>query len=124
LIGGSWSDKLFKANQQDPRLLLGFLNLPGAVPPRTVSGSWSAYHNFDQFLYTMPGKPDQGFGIFGRIGVADRKASPIEQFYSFGLGGQGLLDGPISWPPSGAAADRTGVAPRPARARDLRVDGP
>jgi porin len=25
--------------------------------------------------------------------VADRKASPIEQFYSFGLGGQGLLDG-------------------------------
>jgi porin len=39
LIGGSWSDKLFKANQQDPRLLLTFLNLPGGVPPRTVSGS-------------------------------------------------------------------------------------
>ena len=102
LIGGSWSDKLFKANQQDPRLLLTFLNLPGAVPPRTVSGSWSAYYNFDQFLYTMPGKPDQGFGLFGRIGVADRKASPIEQFYSFGLGGQGVLDSPISRLSSGA----------------------
>jgi porin len=93
LIGGSWSDKLFKANQQDPRLLLTFLNLPGGVPPRTVSGSWSAYYNFDQFVYTIPGKPDEGFGIFGRIGLADPKTNAIEQFYSFGLGGQGVLEG-------------------------------
>jgi hypothetical protein len=52
LIGGNWNDKLFASTNHDPRLLLSFLNLPAGVPPRTESGSWSVYYNFDQFLYT------------------------------------------------------------------------
>jgi porin len=34
-----------------------------------------------------------GVGIFGRIGFADNKTSPIERFYSFGVGGKGLIPG-------------------------------
>jgi carbohydrate-selective porin OprB len=34
-----------------------------------------------------------GVGIFGRIGFADNKTSPIERFYSLGVGGKGLIPG-------------------------------
>jgi porin len=44
-------------------------------------------------LYTTKADGSQGLGIFGRIGLADRKTNPIEQFYSFGIGGQGMLPG-------------------------------
>jgi porin len=92
LIGGSWSDKSFASNEQDPRLLLNFF-LPGVVPVKRESGSWSVYYNFDQFLYTKPEHPEQGIGIFGRVGFADTKTSPLEQFYSFGVGGKGMIPG-------------------------------
>jgi porin len=93
LVGGAWTDKSFVSTEQDPRFILAVLDLPGGVPARRVSNSWAAYYNFDQFVYATPGKPEQGFGVFGRVGVADPKASPLEQFYSVGLGGQGLLPG-------------------------------
>jgi porin len=76
LIGGTWSSKTFITLQQDPRLLLVFLGLPLDVPIRRQSGSWSAYYNFDQFLYTTTADGSEGIGIFGRIGVADPDTNP------------------------------------------------
>ena len=58
-----------------------------------TSGSWAAYYNFDQFLYTTKADGSQGIGIFGRIGFGDRNTNILEQFYSFGIAGQGMLPG-------------------------------
>ena len=58
---------------------------------REQSGSWAVYYNFDQFLYTTKADGSQGIGIFGRIGFGDRNTNILEQFYSFGIGGQGML---------------------------------
>jgi porin len=113
LIGGTWSTKTFNTLQQDPRLRLTFLGLPLDVPVRQQSGSWSAYYNFDQFLYTTTADGSQGVGIFGRIGVGDRSTNPLELSYSVGVGGQGMLPG--------RARDRFGLGFYYGRlSRDLR----
>jgi porin len=93
LIGGAWNSKTFTTLEQDPRVALTRLGLPDGVPIRQQSGSWIVYYNFDQFLYTTKADGSQGLGIFGRIGFADGDTNPIEQFYSFGIGGQGMLPG-------------------------------
>ena len=49
--------------------------------------------HFDQFLYTTKADGSQGIGIFGRIGFGDRNTNILEQFYSFGIAGQGMLPG-------------------------------
>jgi porin len=36
---------------------------------------------------------EQGVGIFGRFGWADRDSNPIERFYSIGIGGRGIIPG-------------------------------
>jgi porin len=91
LIGGTWSSKTFTTIAQDPRVTLTLLGLPDGVPVRQQTGSWAVYYNFDQFLYTTKADGFQGIGIFARIGLADGDANPVEQFYSFGIGGQGML---------------------------------
>jgi len=92
-VGGTWNSKTYTSLEQDPRVALTLLGLPDGVPIRQHSGSWSAYYNFDQFLYTTKADGSQGIGIFGRVGFADGDTNPIEQFYSFGVGGQGMLPG-------------------------------
>ncbi len=49
------------------------------------------YYNFDQYLYTKPDDPSQGFGLFGRFGWARNDVNPVEAYYSFGMGGKGLI---------------------------------
>jgi porin len=93
LVGGTWSDKAFVATEQDPRLILSLAGLPGGVPAQRESNSWSIYYNFDQFLYTMPTSAEHDVGIFGRVGFADSETNPIEQFYSIGFGGKGMIPG-------------------------------
>jgi porin len=93
LVGGTWSSKTFNTLEQDPRLRLTLIGLPIDVPIRQQSGSWSAYYNFDQFLYTTTADGSEGFGIFGRVGLGDPNTNPLEQFYSVGIGGQGMLPG-------------------------------
>jgi porin len=113
LIGGTWSSKTFNTLEQDPRLLLTIIGLPISVPIRQQSGSWSAYYNFDQFLYTTSADGSEGFGVFGRVGLADPNTNPLEQFYSVGIGGQGMLPG--------RARDRFGLGVYYGRlSRDLR----
>ena len=53
--------------------------------------AWGLYYNFDQYLYTEPGDPTQGFGLFGRFGWTTGESNPIEEFYSLGLGGKGSI---------------------------------
>jgi porin len=103
LIGGTWNSQTYTALAQDLRtsipvgsLISGEIPLSSAlseVQIREQSGSWAAYYNFDQFLYTTKADGSQGIGIFGRIGFGDRNTNVLEQFYSFGIGGQGMLPG-------------------------------
>ena len=95
LIGGTWNSQTYTSLSQDPR---DAIPLGGEIPLselaiRSTSGSWSVYYNFDQFLYTTKADGSQGIGIFGRIGFGDRNTNILEQFYSFGIGGRGMLPG-------------------------------
>ncbi len=92
-IGWSWSDKSRIQFEQTPRQIIGAI-ITGSTAGLTRKGSdWSFIYDFDQFLYTVPGKPEQGFGLFGRIGLTNGEVNPVEQFYSIGLGGKGLIPG-------------------------------
>jgi porin len=103
LIGGTWNSQTYTSLAQDLRtsvevgsLISGESPLSSAlseVQIREQSGSWSVYYNFDQFVYTTKTDGSQGIGIFGRIAFGDRNTNILEQFYSFGIGGQGLLPG-------------------------------
>ncbi len=99
LFGFVYSDKQFRSLEQDPRI--GF-DLPGGAAGQLLelsrrldseSGSWAFYYNFDQYIYTEQEDSTQGIGVFGRFGVSDGEANPIESFYSLGLGGKGVLPG-------------------------------
>ncbi len=59
--------------------------------PDKSPDDWGLYYNFDQYLYTEPGDPTQGFGLFGRFGWSNGECNPIEEFYSIGLGGKGSI---------------------------------
>jgi porin len=89
LIGFAWSNKDFASVEQDPRTIVG--NVLAGTSPRKESGSWAFTYNFDQYLYQEAQDSSQGFGIFGRIGISDGKANPIQQFYSLGFGARGLI---------------------------------
>jgi len=87
-----YSTKDWSLLDQDPRLILP--PTPGA--PLTMEeedDTWAVMYNFDQYLFTEEQDETQGFGLFGRYGLADEKVSPTESFYSLGLGGKGIIDG-------------------------------
>ncbi len=91
-IGWTWSDKRRIRFEQNPRVIDAFLS--GSTSALERKGSdWSVHYDFDQYLYMLPGKPDQGVGLFGRIGLSDGEVNPIQQFYSIGLGGKGMIPG-------------------------------
>jgi porin len=94
----------------DPRLLIA--QVLGNVPATKESGNQTFLVNFDQYLwvkggsvaayqksldsgaYPGPGRqhlPPVGIGIFGRAGWAPKDRNVIDQFYSFGVGGYGML---------------------------------
>ncbi len=87
LIAGTWSSRDFVALGQDPRLIIP----PVALAKR--EGSWSAFWNFDQYLWVDPHNEGHGWGVFGRAGVADDRTNPLGWFLSFGVGGNSLLPG-------------------------------
>ena len=93
LFGTTWSDRNYTLLSQDIRILLLEYFMTGGVTPDVKDNSWSFYYNFDQFIYTESDDPEQGVGLFGRFGFADHETSPIDQFYSIGIGGQGILSG-------------------------------
>jgi porin len=105
LLGATHSTRNFTGLDPNPRqLLAALLGIPGASLPRE-NDSWSFYYNFHQYLFIEPGQdtkgkgvnPDQnmlqGIGLFGRFGYADNKTSPVQAFYSIGVGGRGIIPG-------------------------------
>jgi porin len=87
LIGGAYSNKTFTSLNQDQRIFL---------ETRTIAkekGSWMVYYNFDQYLYEVKKGSGQGIGIFGRVGVSDGNPNPFRCFFSFGVGGKGIIPG-------------------------------
>ena len=97
LFGFAWSDKDFVSLDQDLRAgiripaspVLNLLTLDLSL--ERESSSWGFFYNFDQYLYVEPEDPTQGVGIFGRFGISDGEANPIETFYSLGVGGTGII---------------------------------
>lgn len=75
----------------------------GFVVP-TKSSSWAVMWSGWQYLFTEDeqkgpidlghGPPDvQGFGLFSRVGFADKDTNPTEWSVSGGIGGQGIIPG-------------------------------
>lgn len=91
LFGATYSNKDFTILDPSRRAILSSLLGFGTVPKE--EGSWCGYYNFHQYLVTEEDDKTQGFGLFGRYGIADDQTSPIEAFYSIGLGGKGVFDG-------------------------------
>ena len=67
----------------------------GGMPPtlEESDGTWGLLYNFDQYLFNEAEDESQGFGLFGRLGVAEGDTNPADTFYSIGLGGKGMIDG-------------------------------
>jgi len=40
-------------------------------PLKTVNYTWAIYYNFDQYLWSPEGRPDDGIGLFFRFGASD-----------------------------------------------------
>jgi porin len=94
LFGGIWSNKDFTSLGQNFRRLFIEAILSRAIPSlEEAETSWCFYYNFDQYLYVEEEDPSQGVGIFGRFGMADKDTNPIEDFYSAGIGGKGIIPG-------------------------------
>jgi len=118
LVGFGWSNKERFKIDQDPaniaRLLLTNqfprLSDPGPIlrrilerffpqllvptqPPSKVNYTWAIYYNFDQYLWSPKGQPDQGIGIFFRFGASDGVANPVRFAYNVGVGGNGIVPG-------------------------------
>lgn len=84
LLGATWNSRDYVSLGQDPRVVFPDIAI------NETSGSWSLYYNFDQYLVTDQCDPTKGWGLFGRAGIADDEANPIQSFYSLGIGGNNL----------------------------------
>jgi porin len=62
---------------------------PPLVPLEPEGGSWSLGYTFRQ--YFVERGPKDGWGFFGQISRADEDMSPITNFLSVGIGGNGLI---------------------------------
>jgi len=85
LFGAAFSNKKFSSINQDAR----FIYENGAF--ETKKGSWNIHYNFDQYLYEPKKGSGEGIGIFGRFGVSDGDPNFMQYFYSFGIGGKGVI---------------------------------
>jgi porin len=102
-FGWAWTSRDFTDFEHDNRLGLsdqlgpirGLFQLVGQATglrqPTTNSDDWVVWYNFDQYVFTEADDPKQGFGLFGRLGYTTGESNPVEQFYSIGVGGQGIL---------------------------------
>ena len=85
LLGATFSNRKFTSIDQNVRFI--FEN--GAFEEK--KGSWNVYYNFDQYLYEPKKRSGEGIGIFGRFGASDGNPNFMQFFYSFGLGGKGVI---------------------------------
>jgi porin len=83
LAGFGYSTANFTSLDQSSRLIIQNQSL------QKEDHTWAAYYNFDQYIYE-PVK-NKGIGIFGRYGVTNGNVNPIQNFFSLGLGGKGMI---------------------------------
>jgi len=81
-----------------------FVGPPGQFRPARDGDSWNAYANFWQYISVEGGSQApvdvtneridrEGWGLFGRCGIADRDTNPVEWAVSGGVSGRGMIDG-------------------------------
>ena len=95
LVG--YSNKDVPSFDIDPRHLIG--EIIGVIPVVEETENYTFMVNFDQYLWAKEGspaagrkhRPPVGIGIFGRAGWAPEDRNAIDQFYSFGIAGFGML---------------------------------
>jgi porin len=87
-IGYGYSNKEFVRYQPDFRF-----DLPVEADAGKKQDDYVVWYNFDQYIFTESEDPSQGIGLFGRYGYSNGKANVLEDFYSIGIGGKGVLDG-------------------------------
>jgi porin len=93
-LGFLYGSGRYDPQTQDPRLIVPIDLLPGGPEPGSESedSHWAVFYNFDQQIVGDE-ETGQDWGVFGRIGFADRDTSVIESFWSVGFGGTGLIPG-------------------------------
>lgn len=90
-IGWAWSDRRRIQFEQNPWEVINAIITGSTAGLERKSHDWSFIYDFDQYLYTIPGKQSQEFGLFGRFGLTDGEVNPVQEFYSIGLSGKGLI---------------------------------
>jgi porin len=90
-LGGSWTSRNVAVLDQDRRLFLDPILGIDRFEVERSGDSWAIYTNFDQYFFVEQDDPLQGVGLFFRFGQADERNNPIERFYSFGIGGKGIV---------------------------------
>jgi porin len=89
-IVGAYTNKDFASYAVGNRLALSE-ELLGLVPIETKTDNYVMLVTADQYLFVKDKKQQIGWGLFGRLGFAPKDRNAIDQFYSFGVGGRGLL---------------------------------
>lgn len=91
-FGWMYTNRDFRTFEVDSRVqvpgVIGFLR---SVELDARTDNYCFYYNFDQYLFSEAADPTQGWGLFGRFGVAPSKGNPFTEFYSIGLGGKGSI---------------------------------
>lgn len=85
LVGAMYSTKEFASLDQSLRFIIE----NGTIEKK--DNSWCLYYNFDQYIYEPKKGSGRGVGIFGRFGLSDGNPNPMHHFYSFGIGGKGIV---------------------------------
>jgi porin len=89
-IVGAYTNKDFASYAVGDRLALSE-ELLGLVPIETETDNYITIGTFDQYLYVKDKEQNIGWGLFARFGWTPKDRNAIDQFYSFGVGGRGLL---------------------------------
>ncbi len=87
LIGVTYSNKSYTSLDQNLRFFIEYRDI------EKQDGSWNIHYNFDQYLYEPEKGSGKGIGIFGRFGASDGNPNLMHFFYSFGVGGKGIIPG-------------------------------
>lgn len=136
-----YSNKELTSFDIDSRHVIG--EIIGLVPVEKKSENYAFLVNFDQYLWIKDDSqstddemgrhnlPPVGIGIFGRAGWAPKDRNIIDQFYSLGIGGYGMLipgrdndQWGLGWSGTHISSDlRNAVGPLGVKANDFEHAG-